>query len=76
MPDRAALLQEIETLPVACLDETFSFLVDIKQRHSLKNAKTEYSSDKEAYQAMAADNEREQEAQEWCNAYFGPIHDK
>ena len=25
-----------------------------------------------AYQAMAADAEREQEALEWCNAYFGP----
>ena len=25
-----------------------------------------------AYQAMAADTEREQEAREWCNAYFGP----
>jgi hypothetical protein len=27
----------------------------------------------EAYIAMAADAEREQEAQEWCNASFGPI---
>jgi predicted CopG family antitoxin len=27
----------------------------------------------EAYIAMAADTEREQEAQEWCNAAFGPI---
>jgi hypothetical protein len=26
-----------------------------------------------AYMAMAADSEREQEASEWCNAYFGPI---
>ncbi|WP_010256258.1 hypothetical protein [Treponema primitia] len=26
----------------------------------------------EAYKAMAADTEREKEAQEWCNAYFGP----
>jgi hypothetical protein len=26
----------------------------------------------EAYKAMAADTEREQEAQEWCNASFGP----
>jgi hypothetical protein len=25
----------------------------------------------EAYKAMAADTEREQEACEWCNAYFG-----
>jgi predicted CopG family antitoxin len=27
----------------------------------------------EAYKAMAADTEREREAQEWCNASFGPI---
>jgi hypothetical protein len=27
----------------------------------------------EAYKAMAADTEREQEAQEWCNASFGPV---
>jgi hypothetical protein len=25
------------------------------------------------YQAMAADTEREQEAREWCNSYFGPV---
>ncbi|MCL2067812.1 MAG: hypothetical protein FWG99_10150 [Treponema sp.] len=25
-----------------------------------------------AYKAMADDTEREQEAREWCNAYFGP----
>ena len=26
----------------------------------------------EGYKAMADDTEREQEAREWCNAYFGP----
>ena len=26
-----------------------------------------------AYKAMAADTEREQEAREWCNAYFGTV---
>ncbi|GHU01002.1 hypothetical protein FACS1894147_00020 [Spirochaetia bacterium] len=31
------------------------------------------SVEEEAYIAMAADSEREQEAQEWCNASFGPI---
>jgi len=29
-------------------------------------------SDIESYKAMAADTEREQEASEWCNAYFSP----
>lgn len=28
-----------------------------------------------AYKAMAADTEREAEAQEWCNASFGKKHD-
>jgi hypothetical protein len=27
----------------------------------------------DAYKEMAADTKREQEANEWCNAYFGPI---
>ena len=26
-----------------------------------------------AYQAMAADTDRELEAREWCSAYFGPV---
>jgi len=28
------------------------------------------------YQAMAADSEREQEAHEWCNGYFGAVDTK
>jgi len=32
MADRAVLLQEIETLPVACLDDVIDFVVWIKQR--------------------------------------------
>jgi hypothetical protein len=27
-----------------------------------------------AYKPMAADIEREQEAREWCGAYFGPVY--
>jgi hypothetical protein len=29
-----------------------------------------------AYKEMAADIEREQEAREWCGAYFGPTRNK
>ena len=32
MADRAVLLQEIETLPVACLDDVIDFVAWIKQR--------------------------------------------
>jgi hypothetical protein len=31
-----------------------------------------YDDEAASYKAMAADTEREQEAREWCNAYFGP----
>jgi len=33
----------------------------------------ENNDDNDAYKAMAADTEREREADEWCNAYFGPV---
>jgi hypothetical protein len=36
-----------------------------------KKAQNEESDEIDAYQAMAADTEREQEASEWCNSYFG-----
>jgi hypothetical protein len=36
----------------------------------------ENADDIEAYKVMAADTEREQEACEWCNAYFGPALSK
>jgi len=75
MIDRAVLHREIETLPEICLHEVVDFLADIKLKHSLKKT-YEYASEAEGYQAMAADIEREMEADEWCSAYFGPIHSK
>ena len=41
-----------------------------------EKAQNENFDDIEAYKAMAADTEREQEAGEWCNAYFGPACSK
>jgi hypothetical protein len=39
---------------------------------NLVRSQTKIPSLEEEYKAMAADTEREKEAQEWCNAYFGP----
>jgi hypothetical protein len=43
----------------------------LRQKAQDKNA-----DDVDAYKAMAADTEREREAGEWCNAYFGPAYPK
>ncbi|GHV55485.1 hypothetical protein AGMMS49579_18480 [Spirochaetia bacterium] len=40
---------------------------------SLVRSRSPRTALEEAYKAMAADTEREQEAQEWCNANFGPV---
>jgi len=75
MTDRAALLQEIETLPTRYIDEVFDYVKELRQKSQAEPAaQNEETNENEidAYMAMAADDEREQEACEWCNAYFGP----
>ena len=88
MTNRAVLLQEIETLPASCLGEVIDFVAWIKQRKIARIPETMLMSEAvlsknwdtpeedeawaNLYKAMAADTEREQEASEWCNAYFGP----
>jgi len=67
MTEHAVLLNEIEKLPPKYYREVFDF-VEYLQRKRLN----EHESDVEGYKAMAADVEREKEAQDWCNAYFGP----
>ena len=80
MTNRDALLNEIETLPAKYFYEVVDFVAGMKNKETLeKAAKTktdDYQSVGEAYQAMAADTEREQEAREWCGAYFGPSRTK
>jgi len=71
MTERAELLREIDKLPPQYFDEVFDFV-----EHLRKKAQNEDNSDIEAYKEMAADTEREQEAREWCSAYFGPAHSK
>jgi hypothetical protein len=67
MTEHAELLKKIDTLPPEYYGEVFDFVGYLQKR-----AQNEENDDIAAYQAMAADTEREQEAREWCNAYFGP----
>jgi molybdopterin synthase catalytic subunit len=67
MTERAELLREIDQLPPQYVGEVFDFVGYLR-----KKTQGENDGDIEAYKAMAADTEREQEAREWCNAYFGP----
>ena len=68
MKDRAVLLKEIDKLPPQYLSEVFDFVEYLRRK-----AQNEYRNDADGYKAMAADSKREQEAREWCNAYFGPV---
>ena len=68
MTDRAVLLKEIDKLPQNYYREVFDFVEYLQ-----KKARKEKEDDVAGYKAMAADTEREQEAKEWCNAYFGPV---
>ena len=68
MTSRTALMQEIKKLPSKYYDEVFDFVEYLQRKKQI-----EYENDVAGYKAMAADTEREQEAQEWCNGYFGPV---
>ena len=67
MTERAVLIKEIDKLPPKYYGEVFDFVGYLQKR-----TQNEYVNDAAGYKAMAADIEREKEAQEWCNAYFGP----
>ena len=68
MTESTLLIKEIENLPSKYYAEVFDFVSYLRQK-----AQNEIANDVDAYKAMAADTEREQEAREWCNAYFGPV---
>ena len=68
MTERASLLKEIDKLPPKYYGEVFDFVGYLQRK-----TENEYKNDAAGYEAMAADTEREKEAQEWCNAYFGPV---
>ena len=67
MTEHAELIKEIDKLPAKYIGEVIDFIGYLRQKTQNEN-----DDDIDAYKAMAADTEREQEAQEWCNAYFGP----
>ena len=71
MTSRTVLLQEIDKLPSKYFREVLDFVGYLQQK-----AKSQKDDEIAAYRAMAADTEREQEAREWCNAYFGPACSK
>jgi len=74
MMERVALLKEIEKLPSKYFGEVVDFVEYLRQKAYLAGTtQKEYENDIEGYKAMAADAEREKEAQEWCNASFGPV---
>jgi hypothetical protein len=65
------LLKEIEQLPAKYVAEVYDFVGYLRQK-----SQADKSNDVDLYKAMAADTEREMEAHEWTNAYFGPAVDK
>ncbi len=68
MTEQAELIQEIDKLPSRYIGEVLDYVGYLQ-----KKTQNENTDDIDAYKAMAADTEREQEACEWCNAYFGPV---
>lgn len=68
------LFSEIERLPKEYLREVFDFVAFLKTKQERQNADSlVYADLDEGYRAMAADTEREKEAQEWINGYFGEL---
>jgi len=68
MTERALLLSEIDKLPPKYFGQVINFVEHLQNR-----TQKAYENEVAEYKAMAADIEREQEAQEWCNAYFGSV---
>jgi hypothetical protein len=70
------LVSEVETLPDGYLAEVFDFVAFLKMKQTRQNAtQAGYSDLDEGYKAMAADAEREKEADEWINGDFGEFAD-
>ena len=67
MTEQAELIQEIDKLPSRYIAEVLDYVGYLR-----KKAQNENTDDIDAYKAMATDTEREREACEWCNSYFGP----
>jgi hypothetical protein len=71
MTQQAELIKEIDKLPSRYIGEVLDYVGYLRKKAQDKN-----TDDIDAYKAMAADTEREREADEWCNACFGHAHSK
>ena len=71
MTERTDLLKEIDRLPPEYFGELFDYVSFLRKKSQIDNG-----DETAAYKAMAADLEREKEACEWCNSYFGPANNK
>lgn len=67
MTEHAVLLSKIDKLSPRCFAKVIDFVEYLQEKTQNDH------NDVAEYKAMAADTEREKEAQEWCNAYFGPV---
>ena len=65
MTVNAELIRRINRLPPQYVGKVFDFVDYLQQK-----AENQNEDEIAAYQAMAADTEREQEASEWCNSYL------
>ena len=63
MTKRAVLLNEIETLPAACIDEVVDFVALIKQRNMLQIPETMLMSEA----ALSKDWDTPEEDKAWAN---------
>ena len=72
MTQRNELLKKIENLPPKYFGEVIDFVGYLQQKHIYDAAESQNDDEIAGYKAMAADTEREKEAHEWCNPYFGP----
>jgi hypothetical protein len=71
MTQQVELVKEIDKLPSRYIGEALDYVEYLRLK-----AQNENTDDIEAYKAMAADTEREREADEWCNSYFGHAYSK
>ncbi|MCL2722291.1 MAG: DUF2281 domain-containing protein [Treponema sp.] len=68
MTNHAILLENINNLSPKYFSEVIDFVEYLK-----KKTQEDHENEIIEYKLMAADIEREKEAQEWCNSYFGHV---
>jgi len=76
MISRSSILYEIEKLPQKYIEEVLNFISYLQQKHISDTNEKANEDEITLYKLMASDTEREMEAREWCNAYFGPTKKK